>query len=145
MAPTLPDPIELVPLARLTGTLRAPFVLAGTPAGTRMIFELEGGRVEGERINGSVEGTAGADWLVVGPDGTGTLDVRLLVRTDDDALVFVQYHGRVDLSSGGAGAIYAAPRFDTGDERYAWLNRIQGVAKGAVDGSTLTYDLYEVR
>jgi hypothetical protein len=35
--------------------------------------------------------------------------------------------------------------YETGDERYAWLNRIQAVAKGTLDGQTLTYEIAEVR
>jgi hypothetical protein len=37
------------------------------------------------------------------------------------------------------------PRFETGDVRYAWLNRIQAVGKGNLEGSRLTYDWYELR
>jgi hypothetical protein len=38
-----------------------------------------------------------------------------------------------------------APTFETGDERYAWLNSIQAVGKGTLDGSAVHYDWYEVR
>jgi hypothetical protein len=137
--------LELVPLARMTARMRTPFVLSGTPAGDRMIFEVEDGTVEGERLSGSLEGRAAADWLVLGPDGTGTLDVRALIRTNDDALVFVQYHGRVDIAAGPDAPVYATPRFETGDERYRWLNAVQAVGKGKYDGSTLAYELFELR
>jgi hypothetical protein len=82
--------------------------------------------------------------LIVGPDGTGTLDVRALVETDDGALIFVQYNGRVDVG-GASTTVYATPRFETGDDRYRWMNQIQAVGKGALDGTTLTYELYELR
>jgi hypothetical protein len=137
------DTLELVPLGTLVVQLAEPLVLDGTPAGTRMIFEVESGRLEGERIQADVKGRSGADWFLAGPEGTGTLDVRCLLETDDGALVFVQYHGRVDLTA--PGTTYSAPRFETGDERYRWLNRIQAVGKGNLDGSTLTYQLYELR
>ena len=142
---TEPTTLELVPLARMALTLRAPFVLSKTPAGDRMIFEVESGTLTGERLDATVEGAAGADWLVVGPDGTGSLDVRILVRTHDDALVFIQYLGRVDLAAGPGAPIYCTPRFDTGDERYAWLNKVQAAAKGAIEGTLLIYDFYELR
>jgi Protein of unknown function (DUF3237) len=47
--------------------------------------------------------------------------------------IFVQYQGRADLSRGLQLplTVYVAPRFETGDERYAWLNRIQAVGKGS--------------
>ena len=41
----------------------------------------------------------------------------------------VTYGGRIDLSKGpGQSPVYAAPLFETGDERYAWLNLVQAVA-----------------
>ena len=135
--------LELVPLGMITAELSSPFVLSDTPVGGRWIFEVESAVVEGDRLSAKLKGNAAADWLVVAPDGTGTLDVRLLVETDDGALIFVQYHGRVDVASGGP--TYATPRFETGDDRYRWLNKIQAVAKGTLDGSTLTYELYELR
>jgi Protein of unknown function (DUF3237) len=137
--------IELVDLATMTAELRPPLVLSGTPAGDRMIFEVESGRLEGGRIRATLKGQAAADWLTVGPDGTGALDVRALVETDDGALVFIQYNGRVDASRRGAALVYSAPRFETGDDRYRWLNRVQAVGKGTFDGRTLRYELYEVR
>lgn len=139
-----PEPLELVPLGRMVATLRQPFALAGTPAGTRLIFEVAEGHIDGDRLKGRMVGQAAADWLTVGPEGTGSLDVRSLLETDDGALVFIHYTGRVDTRTTGA-PVYATPRFDTGDDRYQWLNRIQAVAKGALDGLVLTYDLFELR
>ena len=40
---------------------------------------------------------------------------------------------------------YIAPRFETGDERYAWLNGVQAVGKGELDGHHLVHDVHEVR
>ena len=137
--------IELVPLATMTGTLKRPFVLENTPAGARHIFEVAESRIQGERLNASMVGTAAADWLTVGPDGVGTVDVRGLVETDDGALIFIQYLGRVDATKNGAAPVYTAPRFETGDDRYRWLNLIQAVGKGTLQGRALTYELYEVR
>ena len=37
------------------------------------------------------------------------------------------------------------PLFETGDDRYRWLNRVQAVAKGVLDGLALTYEVCEVR
>jgi hypothetical protein len=138
--------IQLVPLCTMTAELRRPFVLKGTPAGDRLIYEVESGSISGERFNAKMCGQAAADWFTIGPDGTGTLDVRVLVETDDGAHVFIQYLGRVDTTTAGA-PIYSTPRFETGDERYLWLNKIQAVGKGilAENGTTLTYEICEVR
>ena len=76
----------------------------------------------------------------------GTLDVRICFETEDGAVIFAEYCGRTDVSRGpGASPIYVAPRFETGDPRYAWLNVVQAVGKGTLDGSHLSYEWYEVR
>jgi hypothetical protein len=140
--------IELVPLCTATARLSAPFFVPDTPMGTRVIAEVTSFDFEGERLRAHVKGNAGADWLTLSAQGLGTLDVRCLIETDDEALIFVSYRGRLDLSGGpGASASYAAPLFDTGDERYAWINRIQAVAKGQISdgGATLVYEMYELR
>jgi Protein of unknown function (DUF3237) len=93
-------------------------------------------------------GAAAADWVTVGPDGMGTLDIRETIRTDDGAAIFVQYLGKLDLSKGMQFpmTVYVAPRFETGDERYAWLNRIQAVGKGTLNEDlSVDYEWYEVR
>lgn len=144
MAPPEPAPATLAPLCRMTIQLKPPVFAGMGPAGNRLVFEVDGGTIEGDRLRGTVTGPGG-DWLTVGPGGIGTIDVRLTVLTDDGGVVFVQYLGRMDTNDGLGATAYIAPRFETGDDRYAWLNAIQAVGKGATDGASIVYDLYELR
>ena len=138
--------IELVPLCTATITLKDPMLLPNTPSGMRTIIEVATAKLDGERLSGTMKGSAGADWATIGPDMTCTVDVRMTFETHDGALLFITYGGRVDLSKGpGQSPVYAAPLFETGDERYAWLNRVQAVAKGNLDGDKITYEVAEVR
>lgn len=140
--------IELVPLyeAAVRLDLAGQMAMPDGPLGTRVIVEVREIELWGDRLRARQKGAASADWLTVGPDLTGTLDVRATVETDDGALVFASYRGRMDLSGGpGAAPIYAAPLFETGDDRYRWLNRVQAVAKGILDGDILRYEVYELR
>ena len=140
--------IELVHLGHAVIELEPPLVLPDTPGGTRYIIGVKSARFEGGRFNASLKGRSAGDWFTVGVDGTGTLDIRVTLETDDGALVYCHSNGRVDLSPGVAKApLYAAPLFDTGDSRYAWLNKVQTVYKGVIteDLSRLEYDLYELR
>lgn len=137
--------MELVPLGTMIAVLRKPYRLPKTPAGDRMIYEVESGTFVGERLTGVMHGTSTADWLTIGPDGTATLDVRSVLLTNDAAYVYLHYSGRVDVSNGFDAPLYAAPLFETGDDRYRWLNRVQAVAKGVLDGLTLTYEVCEIR
>jgi hypothetical protein len=70
---------------------------------------------------------------VIGHEGTGSLDIRATFQTDDGAIVYAHYAGRLDASRGlqlPAVTIYVASRFETSDERYVWLNRVQGHRQG---------------
>ena len=140
--------MEAVPLAGLTLAMGTPLRLDNTPVGTRVIVEFTKVEWSGERLRATRKGAAAADWLTVGPEGTGCLDFRFLVETQDGALVFVHGLGRsnaMQFSDGGPN--YFSMSFETGDARYAWLNRIQAIAKGRLqtDGSTIKFLVYELR
>ena len=128
--------IELVPLCTLHVQLKPPIEVGAGCAGTRVIVEVASAEVKGDRLRAELAGAAVADWILIGPDGTATLDIRATLRTDDGAIIFMQYNGKAasDCSQGLQlpATIYVTPRFETGDERYAWLNRIQAVGKGTV-------------
>ena len=118
--------------------------LSGAPLGQRLIAIGTGGTFSGPRLRGRVlEG--GGDWLIRTPTGMGQLDVRLTLQTDDGALIYMTYGGRVDLSDALMGRILAgeaidpatyyfrtAPYFETGAERYAWLNNLVAVGVGRI-------------
>ena len=140
--------LELVPLCTMRTQLKPPIEVGTGPSGTRLIFEAESVKFDGDRFSGKMQGVASGDWLLIGPEGTATLDIRATFRTHDGAIVFGQYHGRMDASEGLdlPKTIYVTPRFETGDERYAWLNRIQAVGKGVVhEDLTIDYEWYELR
>ena len=88
--------------------LRAPLAVGNGPYGTRMVVEVIGGRVEGKRLNGKIL-SGGGDWLLVGPDGFGRLDVRAQFVTDDGAALYLQYQG--------IGALIMGPRCPANNAR----------------------------
>jgi|SRR5579871_3348665 len=133
-------PLELEPLCTAEAELAKPITIGAGPAGIRIVYEVLEATFTGDRFRGRLKGRAAADWVTLS-GSVGTLDVRLTVETDDGALVFVQYRGRVS----GGGSIYVAPLFETGDERYGWLNAIQAIGKGQLEGDRLRYEWYEVR
>jgi hypothetical protein len=134
--------LELVPLCTMTVSL-AP-TIAVSPS--LVIGEVTAVRAEGERFRATQKGNAAADWMRVAPEGYGILDVKVTLETDDGAIVHATYSGRLQFDTL---TVYATPLFHTGDERYAWMNRIQAVSKGtfpdAPDMSTLVYEMYELR
>ncbi len=125
-------------LFTITATLTNPDVIKDGPQGTRMIFNVTGGSFEGPKLKGKVA-ASGGDWLYMRPDNVGKLDVRATLQTDDGATIYVSYNGIVK-----DGAIRTAPLFETGDERYAWLNHVQAVGLGRGAAGSVTYDVYQL-
>jgi hypothetical protein len=129
------------------GTLRAETgartVAENGPQGTRTIVQIVGGRFEGPRVKASVQTPAG-DWITNRADGSYRLDVRLTLKTDDGALILVTYNG-IGQTRGAGASLRAAPLFETGDSRYAWLTQLQAVALGERAGNTVSYDIYALK
>jgi Protein of unknown function (DUF3237) len=111
------------------------------PQGTRAVATVSGGSFEGPRLRGHLPPVAAGDWVTVRADGTYRLDVRLVLETDDGACVLMTYNGVGRPREGGID-LRTAPTFETGDERYAWLNHVQAVAIGRTGGPGVTYEVY---
>ena len=134
---------ELVSMGTITVQLGQRIEVGSGPKGTRLVVDVESIEVESDRVRASLAATDAADWLTMSEDGSiGCVDVRFTLKTDDGAYIYVEYAGRADMANG---LIATAPTFQTGDERYAWLNKIQAVGAGALEGNgRLIYSLYEV-
>jgi hypothetical protein len=136
-----PDAAALRHLCHVRYDLADPIAVSSGPSGSRTIGEITGARFEGDRLQASLKGRAAADWAFVEPSGRVLVDARVTLETDDGATILVSYTGRMDAATG---VVYSSMYFETGDERYAWLTRILGVAKGRFSGDSLRYDVYEV-
>ena len=140
---------EFIPLFTMTLELAPSLSVGAGPAGGRFIGSIRSATITSERVNATLAGPAAGDWMVTnGP--IGVIDARLTLRTNDDALILMSYGGRLDMSSPSAGLIaYAAPVFETGDARYAWLNGVQAAGKGRLvlnaDGGQLDYEFFQIR
>ncbi len=135
--------MDLVQEFTCMATLKPPLEIGNGPLGTRMYYDITGGTVIGERLNGSILG--GGEWALIGPDGFLRVDVRLQVETHDGAHLYIQYVGLLEVNetvqaalANGTGTefgdqyFFTNPRIETGDERYAWLNTTFFVAEGHI-------------
>jgi len=149
--------LNLQPLLKAEVTLAPVQELGDSPLGRRRIIPITGGTFRGERLSGRVL-PGGADWQVIRSDGVAELDARYTLETEDKALIYVRNfgyrHGPADvikrLAAGEPvdAALYymrTTPRFETGAERYQWLNRIICVGTGARRASAVELDFYEVK
>lgn len=130
--------------ASLAGT--AAFIVQDGPAGSRLVAAVSSGRVSGPRLQGNLMPGISGDWVTIRPDRSWSLDVRAAIMTDDGANVLYSYNGVATPGDGGRMRIRGAPRFETGDDRYAWLNNVQAVLIGEADprSRTALYDIYSL-
>ena len=133
--------LELSFLGRLTIEIDDHTRLPGCPSGDRLVGTSTRYRFDGDRIRGAARSTPATDWVTVRAGGLGTVDARMLLETDDGALILVRYEGRIVYSENGA-TVIIAPTFETNDERYDWLNSVQAIGKGQRVGTTLVYEIY---
>jgi hypothetical protein len=108
------------------------FMLGETSVGKRIIQEFRSVEFAGERLRGTMTGKAGADWLTIDADGHATMDIKVVLLTDDGAHVFVTLDGRAYWPQLGQGTIYSRASFESGDEKYRWVNHLPLVSRGAV-------------
>jgi hypothetical protein len=129
------------------------------PLGRRILFGSAGGNFEGPKLRGEVL-AGGGDWALFRSDGAMTLDVRLTLRTHDDALIHMTYGGRwitppewraemadpVKRHQVDPGSYYfrTNPLFETGATPYAWLNDIVCVGVGYLIEGGIAYKVSQV-
>src|SRR4030081_2171716 len=89
--------LELVHEFSFWVSLTPPVDFGAGPLGQRIYLEVTDGVATGQRFKARAVG-GGGDWIVVGPDGYGRIDVRLQFETDDTAHVFVQYFGLLEIN-----------------------------------------------
>jgi hypothetical protein len=149
--------LKLEPLMTYRATLKPPVDVGPGPFGTRRIFDVTGGSFEGPRLRGQVV-ASGGDWILLDAEGVGRLDVRATFETDDGARLYVQYHGVIVMNQTAQDALakgapmefgdtefFTTPRIETGDARYAWLNRLVTVAEGRVVPGGVEYRVFALR
>ena len=154
----LPETLKAVrtrPLFVMRLDVVGPRAIGQTPNGDRRVGVVTGGSFEGERLSGRVL-DGGADWQTVRPDGATTLDVRLMLQTDD-ALIGLSYRGLrhgppevlARIARGGdvdPASYYFRinPMFETAAPAYDWLNRILAVGIGHRLADGPVYSVFEL-
>ncbi|MBL8771584.1 MAG: DUF3237 domain-containing protein [Phenylobacterium sp.] len=144
-------------------TAESPLLLGRSPWRNRRLSPIAGGTIEGERLRGEVM-AAGGDWSELGAASDGAavtlIDVRSLWKTHDGALIHVTYGGRlvippealadfrdparVEALAEDAYYFRIQPVFETGDERYAWLNALVAVGVGKRTAAGVRYRIFAV-
>jgi hypothetical protein len=144
-------------LLTFTVTVNALKDIGKVPLGTRHIDMLGAGTFEGPRLKGQVL-SGGIDQKIFRTDGAMNQNVRLVLETDDDALIYMHYtgvrYGTPEVMARiAAGEIVepteyylrSTPYFETASEKYDWLNRIVTVGVGRRMPDHAAYDVFEIK
>ena len=130
--------------------------VGATPSGTLRVISIGGGTFAGPHLRGAIlPGTA--DWARSRADGSALVDVRMTLRTDDSAIIYMAYRGvfrgpadlvarlrRGEAVSPNEYYMRGSPFFETGSEKYSWLNGIVAVGVGERTAAGARYDVYGI-
>jgi hypothetical protein len=132
-------------------------LLGSTPHGQRSVCPVSGGEFAGPRLSGTILPHAGADHLLRRADDSFQQDVRMTLETNDGALILMTYRGvryaPAEVSARIARGervdrheyyLRTAPFFETGAERYLWLNRIASIGVGERTRKGADYEIFQI-
>jgi hypothetical protein len=153
-------PSAIVPTLRLLYRsvvhIEAPLCVGRMAVGERRIINITGGSFTGPRLSGVIL-PGGADWQIIRADGITAVEARYTLQTDDGALIYVDNRGlrhgpqavmaRLAAGESVDPSLYyfrTTPVFETGSEKYQWLNGIVAVAVGERHADQVVITVYEV-
>jgi hypothetical protein len=158
LSQSIPEALKSVrtkPLFVLREQVPPLLVVGQTPNAFRRIGVIRGGSFEGVRLSGEV--VSGNDWQEVRSDSSIKLDVRLVLRTTDDALIVMTYQclraGRPEIMKkldhgepvDPTGYYFRMnPMFETSAPQYDWMNRILAIGIGHRLAEGPLYSIFEV-
>jgi hypothetical protein len=147
--------LQTKPLFVLREQVPPLLVVGQTPNAFRRIGVIQGGSFEGDRLSGEV--VSGNDWQAVRADSCIKLDVRLVLRTIDGALIVMTYQclragppsviEKLDKGEGVDPTSYyfrMNPMFETSAPKYDWMNRIIAIGSGYRLADGPIYSIFEV-
>lgn len=121
-----------------------------------MTFVTTGGFIDGPKLRGEIL-PGGGDWLIVGSDGVGRVDVRATLKTHDGVLIHYEARGVIKVPADGLQRLAAGevlgfdetyvrttPTFETADERYGWLSGLVTVGYNVLSRNHIDYRIYRV-
>jgi hypothetical protein len=136
-----------------------PIPVGTTSQGTRNIIDVApGGTFEGAAAQGVIL-ESGGEWLTTRPDGVALADARIALKTNDGHVIYTQIKGFADNFAEVAPSLFDDDEtqadqpdyfrltfsFETGSQRYSWLNQKLAVGKGRfLDNNSLQFDVYQI-
>jgi hypothetical protein len=138
-------------------TLRTKILPETAPAyGDRLVGVVADGEFEGDRVRGAVL-PGGNDWLTARGAGEWTINVRIPLKTDDDAIIAMTYRGvstapeevlararRGEAVDRSQYQVRMSCMFETSASKYHWLNKVVGLGLGQPRPGGIRYEVFEL-
>jgi len=102
------------------------------------------GEVVGPKLKGTV--VHGGDWGIRQKDGSVRTDVRVVIKTDDEAYIYLYYSGILYMQEDNQIYVRTNAIFEASG-KYEWLNRVFAIGIGSnfdPKAGKLHYDFYQV-
>ena len=115
----------------------------GSPGGNKVVVPVSTGTFEGPKLKGTVIAPSG-DSITVRQDGSSVLDLRLLLQTDDGEKILMTCRGIAYTAPDGTRFARLQPLFETGADKYAWLNKVVAVGVYRLVPGKIAYRIYRV-
>lgn len=132
------------------------FTVGDTPCGSLRIFQYDSGNFEGPKLKGTVV-PGGGGTALTRHDDVLEIEARLTLATHDNEKIYVTWKGlrhgpkevidrvnRGETVDPGTYYFRTTPYFETGSQKYAWLNRICSIATGSRNASGRTIQVFQV-
>src|ERR1700730_9423352 len=144
------------PLFAMRLDVRKLQIVGATPGGYRRIGVVPGGSFEGKRLSGEVL-DGGNDWQTGRPHGATTVNLGLVLKTKNEALIGMTYRAirygppdvvarieRGEVVDPKSYYFRLNPLFETANANYDWLNRVVAVGSGHRQADGPIYSVFEV-
>ncbi len=115
----------------------------GSPGGNRVVVSVSTGTFEGPKLKGTVIAPSG-DAITIRQDGSSVLDLRLLLQTDDGQKILMTCRGLAYPTPDGTLFARLQPLFETGAEKYTWLNKVVAVGVFRHVPGKVAYRIYRI-
>lgn len=137
-------PPQLTYAFEIQAVCEAAFTVGDTPKGKRVVIPIVGGKVVGEKINGTVI-SGGADYQLADEKHNRTeLEAIYCVRTDDGVSIHVRNRG-ILTDNNGKFYFRCTPVFEAPyDSPYAWLNDAIFVCVPGFGDGYISLKMYKV-
>jgi hypothetical protein len=136
--------------------IEPPLIVGTLATGERRIINITGGTFSGSRLSGRIL-RGGADWQIIKSDGVTEVEAKYTLETDDGALIYIVNwglrHGPKEVMKKMMAGEHVdpsqyyfrmTPKFETGADKYSWLNRVVAVATGERRSDAVIITVFEV-